>query len=150
MTGFTVSVPPGEADAATAERALHRIRLYLQRHSEEQISLQVEGGTDDEVLVVPRSAAQLFASMLAFMAKGEGVVVLPKHKMLTTQQAADMLNVSRPYLIGLLESGKIPFETVGRHRRIRLEDLLNYRRADEAERRKAADELSELGQELGT
>jgi excisionase family DNA binding protein len=150
MTNFAASVPPDEVESEAAERALRRIKVYLARHDEPDISLQVEGGREDEVLVVPRNAVQLFANMLAYMAKGEGVVVMPKHKMLTTQQAADMLNVSRPYLIGLLEAGEIPFEKVGRHRRIKLEDLLDYRRADDARRRKAADELSALGQELGT
>jgi excisionase family DNA binding protein len=82
-------------------------------------------------------------------AQGRGVNVMPLKAELTTQQAADILNVSRPYLIGLLEDGKIPYRLVGRHRRIKYEDLLDYQRRDEAERRGAADELSALGQELG-
>ncbi|MFH9094536.1 helix-turn-helix domain-containing protein [Streptomyces albidoflavus] len=90
-----------------------------------------------------------FASMLAALADGQGVQVMPVDAELTTQQAADMLNVSRPYLIGLLESGEIPFRLVGRHRRIRFADLRQYIREDDAARKGAADDLMELDQELG-
>jgi excisionase family DNA binding protein len=68
---------------------------------------------------------------------------------LTTQQAADMLGVSRPYLISKLEAGEIPYRKVGRHRRITLQDVMEYRRRDELQRRAAADELADLSEELG-
>jgi excisionase family DNA binding protein len=149
---FATSVAPGEVEADVADRALARIKSYLARHADdEEIALHAEAGRADEVLVVPRAAVQLLASMLAYMADGKGVAVMPIHTMLSTQQAADMLNVSRPFLIKLLEEeSAIPFQKVGRHRRVRLDDLLRYKRIEEAERRAAADELSELGQELGT
>ena len=76
-------------------------------------------------------------------------MIIPKEVELTTQQAADMLNVSRPYLIRLLESGKIPYRKVGRHRRITCEALMKYKRRDDLERRAAADDLADLSQELG-
>lgn len=94
-------------------------------------------------------AVVLLAQVLDALSQGQGVVIIPKEVELTTQQAADMLNVSRPYLIGLLESGKIPYRKVGRHRRITFEALTAYRRRDDLERRAAADDLADLSQELG-
>ncbi|MCI0690157.1 MAG: excisionase family DNA-binding protein [Sporichthyaceae bacterium] len=69
--------------------------------------------------------------------------------MLTTQQAAGLLNVSHPYLIKLLDDGQIDFTKVGHHRQVKLEDLLDYQRRDIASRNRAADDLSALGQQLG-
>ncbi|GAA4620908.1 hypothetical protein GCM10023196_006720 [Actinoallomurus vinaceus] len=68
---------------------------------------------------------------------------------LNTQQAADLLNVSRPCLIGLLEAGTIPCRLVGKHRRITVETLMEYKRRDDQERRAAAEDLAALGQEFG-
>lgn len=143
------SVKPGEVEAEAAARALRRIKDFLARHPDgpDALEVLVEGG--GEALVLPRPALGMFAHILAQLAEGRGVSVVPSSAELTTQQAADLLNVSRPYLIDLLEAGKIPFRKVGRHRRILFEDLLNYKRHDDAKRRAVADELGELSQELG-
>jgi excisionase family DNA binding protein len=98
---------------------------------------------------VPREAAVLLAQVLGYLASGEGVTVMPESAELTTQQAAEFLNVSRPYLIKLLETGKIPFRLVGTHRRVRFRDLREYKNRDDLERRRAADDLTGLSQELG-
>ncbi len=91
----------------------------------------------------------MLAQILAMLANGQGVQIMPDSAELTTQQAADFLNVSRPYLIKLLEAEKIPFRMVGTHRRVRFQDLREYRSRDDLARRKAADDLTELSQELG-
>ncbi len=142
-------VQPGEEDAATANVAVERVTAYLTRHPDgpSQVRLVVED--DGEELVVPRAAVELLARVLAHMAAGQGVSVVPAHAELTTQQAADLLNVSRPHLIGLLEAGEISYRKVGKHRRVRASSLLEYMRADDRRRRVAADELSALTQEMG-
>lgn len=107
---------------------------YLDGHPDEElIEALGEVGTED-ALVIPRATAVMFAQILDLLAHGRGVQIFPKGGELSTQHAADMLNVSRPYLIGLLESGEIPFRKVGKHRRIRFEDLMDYKRRDDLSR----------------
>jgi excisionase family DNA binding protein len=150
MPGKTIgSINPGDVDVEIAERAARRIRDYLtSRPDDDLIEVLGEIG-DDDALVIPRPTAIMFAQILDLLGQGRGVQIIPKEAELTTQQAAGMLNVSRPYLIGLLESGKIPFRKVGRHRRITFEALMEYKRQDDLERRAAADDLVELSEELG-
>lgn len=148
-TASISAIEPGEVDAVMAGRTARRIRDYLGSHQGED-SLEVHVEVDDsDVLVVPRAAAAMFAQLMGILAGGQGVVLVPLDAQLTTQQAADMLNVSRPYLIGLLESGKIEFTKVGRHRRVPFRALMEYQRHAQQEARAAADEMSNLGQELG-
>lgn len=136
-------------DAELAERAARRIGEYLTTHpGVDPVKFQGEL-TGDDALVVPREAAVLLAQILGYLANGEGVNVMPDSAELTTQQAAEFLNVSRPYLIKLLETEQIPFRRVGTHRRIRFRDLRLYRSRDDMERRQAADDLTQLSQELG-
>jgi excisionase family DNA binding protein len=139
----------GAADTELASRAARRINDYLTAHpGTDPVTLRGELAGDD-ALVVPREAAVMLAQVLSLLASGRGVQIIPDATELTTQQAAEFLNVSRPFLIGLLEAGEIPFRMVGTHRRIRFEDLREYRRRDDMARRRTADELSQLSQELG-
>lgn len=142
---------PGVIKAQDAERALRRVNDYLActEGSHEDIRVHLEVGARDEALILPRPVAELFAAMLAALASGKGVQIIPVDAELTTQQAADLLNVSRPYLIGLLDDDKIPYRLVGRHRRIRFEDLMSFKREDDQRRHDAVGALAQLGQELG-
>jgi excisionase family DNA binding protein len=150
MTNAVSAIRPGDVDAGIADRAARRIRDYLTSNpGEDAISVDAEIGGIEEALVLPRQAVIMFAQMLAMLAAGQGVQIMPHNAMLTTQQAADSINVSRPYLIGLLERGEIPYEKVGTHRRIAFAALLDYKRRDQQQRRKANAELTALGEELG-
>ncbi|KAA8879859.1 helix-turn-helix domain-containing protein [Nocardia colli] len=140
---------PGKIDPEVAARAMRRIKDYLMRHPAEQNIRVMQEHPGEEALVLPREAVSLLAFILAQAAEGRGVSVVPSHAELTTQQAADMLNVSRPYVVALLEGGEIPFRLVGRHRRVRYEDLKAYQKQHEAKSKAAADELAALGQDLG-
>ncbi|WP_067969881.1 helix-turn-helix domain-containing protein [Nocardiopsis trehalosi] len=144
-----MSSHPGKDDARVARDALQRVRRYLHEHPEDPTGVPVVVEDDRDELVLPRAALELLAGVLAHMAAGRGVSVVPAHAELTTQQAADMLNVSRPHLIGLLDAGEIEHRKVGTHRRVRVDSLLDYLRRDDQRRRQAADELSAMTRELG-
>jgi len=103
----------------------------------------------DEDFTLPLSAACLPKDILAEMAQGHSMTDVPVRAELTSQQATDLLDVSRPYLIGLMEEGRMPFRLVGQHRRVRLHDLMAYKRKDDSARRRIADELTADAQELG-
>jgi excisionase family DNA binding protein len=142
------SIDPGDVDTEVAGRAARRISDYLSSHpGEDLIEALGEVGAED-ALVIPRPTVVMLAQVLSLLESGHGVQIIPKDAELTTQQAADVLNVSRPYLIGLLESRQIPFRKVGRHRRITFEALMEYKRQDDLKRRAAADDLADLSQEL--
>lgn len=129
-------VQPDQADITAAVEALPHVTDYLSRHRGQQaVRLVVADEHGDETLVVPRGAVELLARILAHMAAGQGVSVVPSHAGLTTQQAADLLNVSRPFLIGLLEAGAIDFRTVGKRRRVKAASLMDYLRKDDQDRR---------------
>lgn len=151
MTALALDpVMPGKADVENAHQLLPHVRQYLTSHNaDETVRVVVADERGEEALEVPRGALELFARILAHMAAGRGVSIVPAHAELTTQQAADLLNVSRPFLIGLLQAGEIAYRMVGRHRRVKAESLYEYMRSDDQARRAAADELSALNQEMG-
>jgi excisionase family DNA binding protein len=142
------AVTPTAADSRLARESSRRLAPLLKSRRRD-LRLRVEQGTKaGETIAIPMPALRLLANILSEMAKGNTVTLVPIHSELTTQQAADLLNVSRPYLIGLLERGIIPFRLVGQHRRVRLDDLMAYKRRDDAARRQIADELTADAQEL--
>lgn len=98
---------------------------------------------------LPPSIAKALMLVARAMAKGQSVALIHYDHELTTQQAADLLNVSRPYLIRLLEDGKIPYHMVGTHRRIRMKDLLEYKARRDQLRRATLEELQRLSDALG-
>jgi excisionase family DNA binding protein len=140
-------VAPTEAEAELAKESGRRLAHYL--GASEDLRLQIlENGKRGEMVSVPVSAVRLLIRILMEMGQGNAVTLIPVHAELTTQQAADLLNVSRPYLVKLLEEGKIPHRTVGKYRRVRFDDLMAYKRKDDAARAKVADQLAAEAQEL--
>jgi len=100
-------------------------------------------------LVLPTSALRLLVDILGELAIGNAVKVVPVHAELTSQEAADLLNVSRPHLVKMLEEGAIPFTKTGRHRRIRFSDLMAFKQRRDEESQAAMEALANQAQELG-
>ncbi len=137
---------PDPAEQQSALEALTQLR-GLRLPPSAAIQLRADGS--EATVTMPPAVLNLLMEMLSQLANGNAVTVVPVHAELTTQQAADLLNVSRPHLVSLLEGEKIPFKRVGSHRRIRFEDLMEYRRKDEERRREVLDELASEAQRLG-
>jgi excisionase family DNA binding protein len=143
------TIAPTEADTQLARESSRLLATHqLGRQPSVRIQL-LDDGEAAETVVVPAAALRLLLHALTEMAQGNAVTLIPVHAELTTQQAADLLNVSRPYVVKLLDEGKIPGRTVGKYRRVRFDDLMAYKRKDDAARAKIADQLAAEAQELG-
>ncbi len=146
MVAYNFLPPTGqEAELARAASA----RLSRDTEADEPAKLFVFSSHDEQPIELPASAAAALARVVKTVAAGHGVTVLPLFAELRTSQAADILNVSRPYLIKLLDSGEIPHHKVGSHRRIRTEDVLNYKQTLRRQREAFLDRLVAESQELG-
>jgi excisionase family DNA binding protein len=150
MTAAALKLPTPK-DSEQAQEAIRALSKILRRKSSRAIRVQPEGGKEEVSVTVPREAFELFLDILAQMANGNAVSIVPVDAELTTQQAADMLNVSRPFLVNLLDEGKIPFRLVGTHRRVKAADIVTYKEKDAAHRKSVMDELTAEAQkhELG-
>ncbi len=109
----------------------------------------IPAGGEADPVEVPESAARLLAEVLDHVGRGETVRVVADDEEITTGQAASLVGVSRPYLVGLVDRGEIPSRKVGTRRRLRLVDVLLYREIDQARRVGAARDLAAEAQELG-
>lgn len=146
---FPETVTPTEADTRLAEESSRRLaRLLGKRRRNLRLSVQADDELEQSV-AIPVSAFRLLTDILTQMAQGNAVTLMPVHAELTTQQAADLLNVSRPFLIRLIEEGQLPFRKVGTHRRIRFDDLLAYKRKVDQDRLEALGELAAEAQKRG-
>jgi len=140
-------VAPSEKDTALAKESSRQLAPLLGARKE--LSLQVlKDGHPSEPVLVPTAAVRLLVYILTEMAKGNAVTLIPIHVELSTQEAADILNVSRPFLVKLLDEGKIPSRKVGTHRRVLFSDLSAYKKLDDLERQKALEALATEAQEL--
>ncbi len=154
VVDFQEPIAPTPADTALAKESSRQlIKLLDNQHDKgKQISdfqLRVQAGNEpEEVVVIPVSAFRLLTDILAQMAHGNAVTLMPVNAELTIRRAADVLGVSRLYLINLLEDNKIPYQGVGVHRRIRFDDLMAYKQEVNNARLLVLEELTREAQEL--
>ncbi len=142
-----ISAIPSEAEATLARETKQALSLRLSGTS--SLDLLAMDVASEPTIRIPATAARLLVQILDEMGQGNAVKVIPVHPELTTQEAAELLNVSRPTLIQLLREGHIEFRKVGTHRRVRLDSLMAYKRKLHADRLAALAELSAYDQELG-
>ena len=149
MTAAALPTPPPalptEHEANLARESSRLLAASIGRGDSARVKV-IEGNQEIDV---PVSALRMLVDILAQMAEGNAVTIVPYHAELTTQQAADFLNVSRPYLVGLLDHNELSYRKVGSRRRILFKDLVEYQQRSRVERKKALDELAGQAQELG-
>jgi excisionase family DNA binding protein len=133
---------------AFAEELGGRLPSAHERAAANQLRTMLEDEKKLAEIILTPALAGVLMELLRHVGRGDAVTLVPVQQMLTTQQAADILNVSRPFLVGLLERGEIKYTSVGRHRRIKAEDLFDYKRARDQKRGKALAELAEADAEL--
>ena len=140
-------VVPTAQDAALARETSRVLAAHFDAHEALQVQI-IEDQQTGEKLSLPGPAVRLLLDILTEMAAGNAVTLIPVHAELTTQQAADVLNVSRQFLVELLEARQLPFRKVGTHRRVLFEDLMRYKDGIDQERQKVLDELVRESEKL--
>lgn len=140
---------PSETDTLLSAQSRRTLAAYLPLRDSGQLLKIIEPDGAEQEVTIPAVAFQLLVDILSEMAQGNAVTLMPTHAELTTQEAANLLSVSRPFLIKLIDSGEIPCRKVGRHRRVLLADLMSYKEQTDRQRMQALDELGAQAQALG-
>ena len=143
-------IQPSEQDSKLAQEGSRVLSKYIKTGSDQTqqlISILSDNNTN-EVVSLPSSVLKLLLEILTKMARGNAVTLIPINAELSTQQAAELLNVSRPFVIQLIESKLLPSRKVGTHRRILFQDLMLYKNKIDYEREKVLDQLVAEAQEL--
>lgn len=146
---LTRTVLPDEKEIAAAVESSRQLAAFLTTKLETQRIELIDETQQREVVELPTFALRLLGEILSELALGNAVRVVPIHAELTTQEGADMLNVSRPHLVKLLDQGALPHTKTGRHRRIKFADLMAYKEQRDHASRAAMNELAAQAQELG-
>lgn len=140
-------LPPSAQEAAMARVSGQVLSPFVQQ--KRPLTLRVRVAGQEKPFELPTGAVALLMDILEAMAAGRGMTLIPENAELTTVQAADMLNVSRPFLIKLLDENALPHRKVGKHRRIRMEDVMAYKASIDRERETVLDQLAREAQEQG-
>lgn len=145
-----MAIAPAEVTVLPPDRPLDDLLAMVKDLADgsQQVAAELVSPSG-RVVALPAELVRVLAAVITAMANGQAITVAPHHQVLTTQEAADLLGISRPTLVRLLDAGRIPFEQPGRHRRIRLQDVLDYAETRRHERREALDELVQVGEEAG-
>ncbi|VVO84833.1 helix-turn-helix domain-containing protein [Pseudomonas silesiensis] len=141
---------PMEREVQAAVEGQRALAAFLTTQIETQHIQIFDQQNEAHSVELPTSALRLLVDILAELAAGNAVKVVPVHAELTTQEAADLLNVSRPHLIKLLESGELSYHKTGKHRRVRFVDLMDYKNRRDAASEQAMTLLAEQAQALRT
>jgi excisionase family DNA binding protein len=144
---FPETAPPTEDESRLARESGRQLSQLLGANGESQVFIRA-GDQSEREIAIPAPAVRLLVDVLTEMAKGNAVTLMPVLAELTTQQAAEFLNVSRPFLVNLLEEGKIPYRKVGTHRRILVSDVMAHKQQVDKQRLKTLEELADQAQEL--
>jgi excisionase family DNA binding protein len=145
------TLPPTHEETALAQESSRRLTRFLgseKPRKEFKLRIRSENEAEEETVSIPASAFRLLNDILTQMAQGNAVTIIPIHAELTTQQAADILNVSRPFLIEQLEKNIIPHRKVGTHRRILFQHLMHYKREMDRKRQESLQQLTQQAEEL--
>ena len=137
-------LPPTPRDAAIARSSGQVLSRYA--GMDRPLKLRVRDSEQEQPIELPAGAVELLMHVLEAMAAGQGVTLIPQSAELTTVQAADVLNVSRPFLIKLLDQKAIPHRKVGKHRRVRMEDAMAYKNTVDREREQLLEQLTREAQ----
>lgn len=141
-----VAAPPEQqAQVMALSEALEGMSFAPKRHPPKCQLVGPKG----ERIALPETIFHVLKRVVEVMARGDSITIVPVGRELTTQQAADLLNVSRQYLVRLLDEGRLPFRKTGKHRRLRIEDVLAFKEERDQDRRAGLRELSQMTQELG-
>ncbi|APZ94622.1 excisionase family DNA-binding protein [Fuerstiella marisgermanici] len=140
------TLSPDEFDAKQVSETSRQLSALLSKKRKRK---NVQVTIDGEDCRIPAAALRMLKDIMVQLSLGNGVTLIPVHAELTTQEAADLLNVSRPYLVKLLEEQKLPFRLVGSHRRVLFRDLMKFKRQQDERRLKVLEEMAAEAQDAG-
>ena len=148
-TNTTPATPlPSPEEVVLARESGRTLSAVLATRADTQRIQIIDDKGSSHAVRLPVSALRLLIDVLTEIGEGNAVSIIPIHAELTTQEAADVLNVSRPFLVQLLERGEIPFHRIGTHRRVRYQDVLDYKERIDGQRRRSLEALAEQAQKL--
>jgi len=143
----TLTIPTKD-EQKLAQKSMATLSDVAQKHSKPNEALEIEIAGEEQHIRIPASAFHFLNTIIEHIAEGRAISIIPSDAEVSTMQAAELLNVSRPHVVKLLEQKKIPFHKVGKHRRIKLKDLTAYKNRQAKERSKILNDLAKQAQEL--